>query len=158
MLTRIQDWPLLFCLMPVVVVVEVDHAVAGEPRQVTASTEHGAAITMDTVRQKLSLAHRTLEYVEKREPRPELAADLRVVTREVNSIDAGTDLSALLERISQLRRNIIFSHPDLAFDKLLINLQSTPLISHMVDQYLARQQLTGKGLATIEDWKSNPRL
>ncbi|HJN07447.1 MAG TPA: hypothetical protein QF564_02070 [Pirellulaceae bacterium] len=163
MLTRIGCWWSSLCLIAGVVVFVAGRADAEGPLPPNAAATRERAearsdVTMDTVQQKLTLAWKSLEYVKKREPRPKLAAELQAMTRTINRTGDGTDLRALLQQVSRLRRKIILSHPDLAFDKLLINLKSTPRISHMVDQHLGQHQPTGKGLATLENWKTNPRL
>ena len=163
MLTRIGcRWSSL-CLIAggVVFVADRVEAAGASPPNVALTRDRAADrsdVTMDTVRQKLTLAQKSLKYVEKREPRPELASELEAMTRTVSKTGDCADLSVLLEQVSALRRKTIFSHPDLSFDKLLINLKSTPHISHMVDQHLGQHQLAGKGLATLENWKTNPRV
>ncbi len=114
-------------------------------------------VTVEMVREKLDLAQRSLEYVEKREPRPELATELRFWARLIEREDPDDNTRSLFEQISALRRRIIFSHPDLDFDKLLILMQPPPTVSHMCHQYLGRYQLTGKGLAVLENWKTSPQ-
>ncbi|MCP4785389.1 MAG: hypothetical protein GY878_17715 [Fuerstiella sp.] len=147
MLFRIgRQWSSL-CLVAVVVVFVADLPDA-----------ESSDVTMSMVQQKLALARKSLQYVEKHESRPKLAAELEATTRTINESGDNVDLNTLLQQVSDLRRRIIFSHPDLAFDKLLINLKATPQISHMVDQHLAQHQFTGKGLATLANWKTDPRL
>jgi hypothetical protein len=120
--------------------------------------EDHPGVTIDSVRQKLGLAQRSLEYVERCEPRPELASELEVLADMIADTDADSDVSSLFEQIRSLRRRIIFSHPDLDFDNLLILKQPPPTVSHMCHQYLGRYQLTGKGLAVLENWKVGPEV
>ena len=114
-------------------------------------------VTIEMVREKLDLAQRSLEYLEKREPRPDLTSELEVLADMIAGADAGSDTSSLLEQITALRRRIIFSHPDLDFDELLILKQPPPTVSHMCHQYLGRHQLTGRGLAVLRNWKTDPQ-
>ncbi|MHC4253409.1 MAG: hypothetical protein ACYS9X_30195, partial [Planctomycetota bacterium] len=61
-------------------------------------------ITIDSVRKRLALAGKSLEYVEASSPRPELAAELGDVTRAVKAAGADADPKRLFERVSALRR------------------------------------------------------
>ena len=114
-------------------------------------------VTIEMVREKLDLTRKTLQYVERREPRPELATELRALAKTVTRADADNDTRSLFEQITALRRRIIFSHPDLDFDNLLILMQPPPLVSHMCHQYLGRYQVTGKGPAVLKNWKTDPQ-
>ena len=53
-----------------------------------------------------------------------------------------------------LRREIIFSHPALDFDKILINANPPTMYSHNGDQHLGRHSRPGPGLTMLSDWKS----
>jgi hypothetical protein len=66
--------------------------------------------------------------------------------------------SALEKEIRALRRQILFSHPALAFDRLLASQRGIPYTyaPHMVDQYTGRCSRPGPGLVVIEDWKGTP--
>ncbi len=60
--------------------------------------------------------------------------------------------------ILELRRKIIFSHPALNFDRLLINKRPTPNYLHQSRQYLGRYSPVGDGLAVLTDWKNRPEV
>jgi len=63
------------------------------------------------------------------------------------------------DKIRKLRRTVLFSHPDLDFDRILINRNPPPSYSHNGDQHLGRHSRVGKGLTILSDWKSgNPRV
>ncbi len=64
----------------------------------------------------------------------------------------------LTAAILELRRRIIFSHPALHFDRLLINKRPVPNYLHQSRQYLGRYSPRGEGLAVIEHWKNRPEL
>ena len=60
--------------------------------------------------------------------------------------------------ILELRREIIFSHPALNFDRLLINKRFAPNYLHQSRQYLGRYSSEGDGLAVLTDWKNSPTV
>ena len=130
----------------------------------------------------LKFARDTLELVEKSAKRPELRKRLDQIEKETlaliksGSIDLTgksvaqiraasralaekeRELAGLKQSILKLRREIIFSHPLLDFEKLLINKRPPPAYSHMTRQYLGRYSRPGPGLAVLESWKEDPRL
>ena len=61
--------------------------------------------------------------------------------------------------IAQLRRRILFLHPDLQFDRLLCVQRGIPYHHdpHEVDQYVGRYSRPGPGLIALDDWKTVPR-
>jgi len=113
----------------------------------------------------LEFARRTLQFVKKSAPRPELAAELRALEEKVRRFEAGSSpeghtleqQQALLAEVRRLRRRIILSHPLLDFDRLLINKRPPPAYSHQSDQYLGRYSGVGPGLVILENWKDQPR-
>ncbi len=111
-----------------------------------------AGVSMADVRKKLDLAERTLELVERTEARPELSKRLAALAAKVRG---GGGAGALLAEVGALRREIIFSHPALGFERLLVNRNPPPLFSHNCDQYLGRHSRRGKGITILSDWKSS---
>ncbi|MDA3927064.1 MAG: hypothetical protein PF904_20505 [Kiritimatiellae bacterium] len=114
----------------------------------------------DTADDALALAQRTLAYVEKSEKRPAMAAELDVFIKRLPQAKKEADRTALEKEIRVLRRKIIFSHPDLNFDRLLACQRNLPYshATHMVDQYLGRYSRPGgAGLIVIDDWKTAPK-
>jgi len=109
-----------------------------------------------TVAGALELARQTLAYVEDSAPRPRLAAELNVLEEKVQQA-GGTDQKSLHAHIKTLRREIILSHPDLDFERLLINKRPPPAFSHQSDQYLGRYSGLGDGLVILDDWKTDPK-
>jgi len=112
-----------------------------------------------TVAGALEFARRTLDFVEQSAPRPEPAAELAALEKRVEQQAAGpgADQAALIDEILRLRRRIIFSHPLLDFEKLLINKRPPPAFSHQSDQYLGRYSGPGAGLVVLDNWKGEPR-
>ena len=101
------------------------------------------------------LAHKTLDYVRKFEPRPKLAARLKQL--ETKFAGDNVDATAAYTEVRWLRREIIMSHPLLKFDRLLINKRPPPGYSHQCDQYLGRHSSPGPGLTVLDSWKSDPK-
>ena len=64
----------------------------------------------------------------------------------------------LTASILELRRAIVFSHPALNFDRLLINKRPAPNYLHQSRQYLGRYSPGGDGLAVLTDWKNGPKM
>ncbi len=112
------------------------------------------------VDETLTLARRTLEFVQKTGPRGEFARQLaKLEARRADAADARpAQLRELADEVRALRRRIIFSHPALDFDKLLINKRHHPGFNHMCDQYLGRHSQVGPGLVVLESWKDAPRV
>ncbi len=97
-----------------------------------------------------------LELIRKKDAdRPTLAKWLGTFRSMVEK-DEVADWRDLYLKAHMLRREMAFSHPDMAFEKLLVNLQAPPQYSHQCDQYLGRHQLTSPGLAVLTDWKTAP--
>ena len=95
--------------------------------------------------------------------RPELdfSKEVAAVKKMMDTIDMEdvTVMQKAHDELRQLRRRILFSHPALAFDRLLVNVGCPPQYSHNVDQYLGRHSKTAPGLVVLKDWKSaNPEL
>ncbi len=109
-----------------------------------------------TLEGALEMARLTLELVQRAAERPDLATRLAALRREAETC-AEAETEALRRRVCGLRRRIIFSHPALAFDRLLINKRPTPTYKHQVDQYLGRHNGPGDGLVVLDDWKGTPK-
>lgn len=108
---------------------------------------------------RLNLARRTLALVERHGRQPELAAQLEQLAAKIEQA-AGADRPfppPLYEEICRLRRRILFAHPALQFERLLINKRPPPAFHHQTDQYLGRYSGIGDGLVVLESWKSRPR-
>lgn len=97
----------------------------------------------------IQLTEKTLNYVEQTRKLPKLREKL-----EKLSINQFSE-----QKLKELRREIILSHPDLDFDKLLINKRSLrPAgIQHMVDHYLGKNIIAADGLTVLNNWKKNPQ-
>jgi hypothetical protein len=108
---------------------------------------------------KLALARKTLGLVEKAAKRPKLTSELSALAMRVEKALASPDLltEEIYNEVSSLRRRIIFSHPLLNFERLLINKRPPTGYSHMSRQYLGRYSRPGPGLAVLEAWKDKPR-
>jgi len=107
--------------------------------------------------QRLELARKTLEFVERSVRRPEMAAELQALAGRVereaedSASSGGRDLFA---RAVDLRRRIIFSHPALDFDRLLLTKRPPPALSAPGDNYYGLNNGTGPGLVILDHWKT----
>jgi hypothetical protein len=107
----------------------------------------------------IALARRTLDYVQRDRPCPDFAIRLAELERRSRGLSAGAAArrAELGSAVRQLRRQIIFSHPLLDFDRLLVNKCPPPAYSHQTRQYLGRYSRPGPGLVVLESWKDRPR-
>jgi hypothetical protein len=116
-----------------------------------------ASVVQDTsITDALALAAKTLAYVEKEKKLPACAAALKAMQAKWNS---KTVTPAAYEKfyisVRHLRRKMIFSHPALDFERILINRNPPTKYSHNGDQHLGRHSRVGKGLTFLSDWKTN---
>ncbi|MCP4378943.1 MAG: hypothetical protein GY794_22550, partial [bacterium] len=105
----------------------------------------------------MGLAERTVAFVEKSVKLPAMRKQLAALSAKVKSADKSTDWVAMYEQISTLRRRMIFRHPALDFQTLMINKHSPSRYSHNCDQYLALHARGGPGLTLLTNWKTAPR-
>jgi len=59
------------------------------------------------------------------------------------------------KEIKKFRREMVFSHPGLNFQKLLVNKRRPPGYSHQCDQYLGRHAREAVGMCVLDNWKSD---
>ena len=71
-------------------------------------------------------------------------------------LQAPTSARDLFAQAVDLRRRIIFSHPALDFDRLLLTKRPPPVLSAPGDNYFGRHNNTGPGLVILDDWKTGP--
>jgi hypothetical protein len=117
-----------------------------------------AAARGDELEQALALAQRTLDFVQRSRPCPDLATRLAQWERRARELPSGSGRRAeLCLAVRQLRRQILFWHPLLDFDRLLVNKCPPPGYAHQSRQYLGRYSRPGPGLVVIESWKDRPR-
>jgi hypothetical protein len=105
----------------------------------------------------LDLARRTLDFVGAQRPLPDQKTRLDGLAQKIAAAANDADWKALYLQTRHLRRDIILSHPLLAFDQLLISKRPPPLYSHMVDQYEGRHSQSGDGLVLLKSWRSVPQ-
>ncbi|NQU22813.1 MAG: hypothetical protein HQ567_16160 [Candidatus Nealsonbacteria bacterium] len=100
---------------------------------------------------------KTIEFVHK--VRPVDDSVWRQVDALQQELDANkNDLTAFLAthgKIKKVRRDVIFSHPALNFDKILINRCPPTKYSHNGDQHQGQHSRVGPGLTILSDWKSD---
>ena len=61
----------------------------------------------------------------------------------------------LFARAVDLRRRILFSHPALDFDRLLLSKRPPPVLSAPGDNYYGMHNGTGPGLVILDQWKTD---
>ena len=109
-------------------------------------------------RQRLELARESLEFLPRTASRPEMAAQLRTLDGRVSRAakgDAPLTGRNLFAQAVELRRRIIFSHPLLNFDRLLLCKRPTPALSAPGDNYYGMNNGAGPGPVILEQWKSD---
>ena len=115
--------------------------------------------TFTQAKDRLALARKTLEFVEKSAPRPGMANALERLEKRFAASGAVAANSpaakSLFDDAAALRRKIIFSHPLLDFDRILITKRPPPLLCAPGDNYFAVNNGIGPGLTILDDWKSD---
>jgi len=108
--------------------------------------------------QRLELARKTLDLVVQTAPRPQLAAELQTLDQRIDRAARDRDSSSgrdLFAQTVDLRRRMIFSHPSLDFDRLLLTKRPPPALSAPGDNYYGMNNGTGPGLVILDQWKSD---
>ena len=118
----------------------------------------------DGADEALALARRTYDYVAKSVDAKVLKPYARELAMDAQWLASASNAPAAwrggIERaIRDLRRRILFLHPDLQFDKLIAVQRGIPYTwdLHMVDQYVGRLSRPGPGLVVLENWRGVPR-
>ncbi len=113
---------------------------------------------LEQARQRLDLCRKTAELVTREGGDvawARAAADALEAKVTAAFTDAAADGSALFGEAFRLRRKILFAHPKLAFDTLLINKNAPTMYSHNCDQYLGRHSRVGAGPTLLTGWQSD---
>ena len=116
------------------------------------------AARAEELQRAMTLAQETLQFVQVSRPCPQFKATLEELNGQAARLPAGevAKRAELAAAVRQLRRQIIFSHPLLDFDHLLINQRPPPGYSHQSRQYLGRYSRPGPGLVVLDGWKDKP--
>ena len=113
---------------------------------------------------RLALARRTLELVQRAASQPKVAEDVAIASfdaalRKLSSADQQPanqqDARKCFAQIVDLRRRILFAHPALQFERLLISKRTPPLLSAPGDNYFGINNNTGPGLVVLDDWQAD---
>ena len=109
-------------------------------------------------RQRLALCAKTADLVASEGggvawAAAEIAALSNAVEAACAAAPAGE--TGLFGEAFRLRRKILFAHPKLAFEKLLINKNPPTMYSHNCDQYLGRHSRVGEGPTVLSKWQSD---
>ncbi len=117
----------------------------------------GPVAQKKNIEDALALAARTLEYVEKVKPLSTHKAYLDTYKKSWTAGEiAEKDYDDFYVKIRLLRRYMILSHPDLEFEKILINRNPPTAYSHNGDQHLGMHSRPGPGLTVLANWKKEP--
>jgi hypothetical protein len=105
-------------------------------------------------------AAETVAYVDKVAPVSQ--ADKKAVAALAGAIAAersdGDKILQVFKELKSIRRRILFTHPALAFENILINRNPPTSFSHNSDQHLGRHVRFGPGLTVLNGWKTkNPK-
>ncbi len=105
--------------------------------------------------ERLEVLDKTIVYVEKKAVVPDdLKSQEKALRKKCSKAEDSADWEEYFREAYALRRSVLFLHPDLGFDQLLINKNPPPKYSHNCDQYLGRGSRAGEGLIVLEDWQS----
>jgi hypothetical protein len=113
---------------------------------------------------RLALARRTLELVERAAPQPRSTENASIASFNAALLEISSarqqpvnqqDARKFFARIVELRRRILFAHPALQFERLLISKRTPPLLSAPGDNYFGINNNTGPGLVVLEDWQAD---
>ena len=114
--------------------------------------------SMAQISDMLALTAKTIAYVDAAGvPCPGATAALRALevrAAEPELPDAARN--ALYFQVRHVRRETLFRHPDLSFERVLINQAPAPAYSHNGDQHLGRHSRPGPGLTLLANWKAEP--
>ncbi len=134
--------------------VEADAAKKGKKKKSKfGEIKQTAPMTDDKI---IQIFNDTVKYVNRRKRLP--AQTIEIGKKLCSAIEKEKDdnkRQVHIDRLKKLRRKILFSHPDLRFDKILINRTPPTKYSHNGDQHLGRHSRTGKGMTVLENWKSD---
>lgn len=106
----------------------------------------------------IKIVRDTIDYVDKARPVSEsVRKEVDKLEQDLETKKSGrlADFLAVRDRLHKLRREILFSHPDLDFDRILLNRVPPPGYSHNGDQHLGRHSRLGPGITILSDWKSD---
>jgi len=122
--------------------------------------EHAKYVTEKLIQETLELADKTVEYVEaKTSVDGKLKKQIAEMKKqfEEKKVPENQRLDFYL-KLRHLRREIIFLHPDLNFEKILINRNPPTKYSHNGDQSLGHHSRIGPGLTILTNWKTVPQV
>ena len=116
------------------------------------------AYYLASARKRLAFARKTLDFVQRTAHRPRMAAELRALEQRI--VREGQDRASsggreLFARAVTLRRRIIFSHPALDFDRLLLTKRPPPALCAPGDNYFGMNNRAGPGLVVLDRWKTD---
>ncbi|MHC4247890.1 MAG: HzsA-related protein [Planctomycetota bacterium] len=108
------------------------------------------------VKPYLKLTRDTIAMVSKVRPvSPGLAAKVDALEKQLGECrDDFDEFVKTYGEIRKVRRSVLFSHPAIDFDEILINRNPPTKYSHNSDQHLGRHSRSGPGLTILSGWKT----
>lgn len=113
---------------------------------------------LEQARLRLDLCRKTADLVTREGGRaPWAEAEIGALETSVAAAIAAEPAgdSGLFGGTFRLRRKILFEHPSLKFETLLINKNAPTMYSHNCDQYLGRHSRVGEGPTLLTQWQSD---
>ncbi len=105
---------------------------------------------LDVVYRRTAAALERLEKLDAQAAAP-FVSQLKALNPAETSFSSVVERFSHFEKIAQLRRRILFSDPDLTFDKLLFVKKHRAAYSHLCDQYYGVHLLPGGGIYRLEN-------
>ena len=111
------------------------------------------------IRSALELTRQTLAWIAKLRSVPDaIHNQLKSLAELWNNGKIPPDqYDAFYIKIRTLRRLLVFAHPALDFERILINQNPPTSYSHNGDQHLGMHSRPGLGLTVLTNWKTNPK-
>ena len=111
-------------------------------------------------RERVELARKTADLVKKAGGTVPLSAlrDLDALDKDIQAAlgrDSVPKGSELFGRAFAARRAVLFAHPALQFDRLLVNKNPPTRYSHNCDQYRGHDSRPGEGPSVVTGWKTD---
>ncbi|MBM3999344.1 MAG: hypothetical protein FJ297_07375 [Planctomycetes bacterium] len=108
--------------------------------------------------ERVELARKTLAMLPRSDTRARFETELDAAALRVQGASPAVkeaEQRSLFGDVADLRRRMIFSHPALDFDRILISKRPPPVLSAPGDNYYGMHNGTGDGLVVLANWKDD---
>ena len=113
-------------------------------------------VTREAIEGIIDVADRTVAYVSKSVDVAPQKRQLGAMKRRWQAKQVPQDEYAdFYVALRHLRRDILFCHPDLEIERILVNRVPPTAYSHNGDQHVGRHSRVGPGLTILENWKTD---